>query len=154
MLLLGLVLAATASAAMLRSANHDKQKQLASVLGPEADATSPATKDLTMREGLGENLPYPSVDYLGEATFWQPCNPSCSWETQRPEPAGLAPTEAEPLGRRVSQSVPCTTAKLCRPSSVSHAPPLPPPPAHFPSPRPSNLCFARTGEAVQALDTT
>ncbi|KAA0173151.1 hypothetical protein FNF27_05375 [Cafeteria roenbergensis] len=82
MLLLGLVLAATASAAMLRSANHDKQKQLASVLGPEADATSPATKDLTMREGLGENLPYPSVDYLGVGYDLIHGNPSGDPDTQ------------------------------------------------------------------------
>jgi len=34
------------------------------VLGP--DAVSHGTRDVTTREGLGENLPYPSVDYLGE----------------------------------------------------------------------------------------
>ncbi|KAA0169654.1 hypothetical protein FNF28_01931 [Cafeteria roenbergensis] len=67
---------------MLRSANHDKQKQLASVLGPEADATSPATKDLTMREGLGENLPYPSVDYLGVGYDLIHGNPSGDPDTQ------------------------------------------------------------------------
>jgi len=57
-----LLAAAAASAAHLRRDANDEKAAM--VLGP--DAVSHGTRDVTTREGLGENLPYPSVDYLGE----------------------------------------------------------------------------------------
>ncbi|KAA0162852.1 hypothetical protein FNF31_03115 [Cafeteria roenbergensis] len=52
----------------------------AMVLGP--DAVSPTTRDVTTREGLGENLPYPSVDYLGVGYDLIRGNPDGDPETQ------------------------------------------------------------------------